>query len=54
VTLGRALGRNVEAFASAENLLDRRFLVGRAGVDTVGAPRLVRAGLRVRTGSTAR
>jgi hypothetical protein len=31
-----------------ENALDRRFLVGRAGVDTVGAPRLVSAGLRLR------
>jgi hypothetical protein len=30
------------------NLLDRRYLVGRAGVDTVGAPRTVRAGLRRR------
>lgn len=53
-TISRAIGRNVEAFAAAENLLDRRFLVGRAGVDTVGAPRLVRAGLRVRMGSAVR
>jgi iron complex outermembrane receptor protein len=53
-TVSRSFGRSVEAFASAENLLDRRFLVGRAGVDTVGAPRLVRVGIRVRTGSAAR
>jgi outer membrane receptor protein involved in Fe transport len=53
-TVARAIGRNVEAFLAAENLLDRRYLVGRAGVDTVGAPLLVRAGLRVRTGSTVR
>jgi outer membrane receptor protein involved in Fe transport len=52
--LARSIGRNVEAFLAAENLLDRRYLVGRAGVDTVGAPRLVRLGVRVRTGSTAR
>jgi outer membrane receptor protein involved in Fe transport len=53
-TLGRRLGRNAEVFLAVENLLDREYLVGRAGVDTVGAPRLVRAGLRVRTGSAAR
>jgi outer membrane receptor protein involved in Fe transport len=52
-TLARAIGRNVEAFAAVENLLDRRFLVGRAGVDTVGAPRLIRVGLRLRAGSAA-
>ncbi|ACL64756.1 TonB-dependent receptor [Anaeromyxobacter dehalogenans 2CP-1] len=40
----------LEAFAAAENVLDRRYLVGRAGVDTIGAPRMVRAGLRVRMG----
>jgi outer membrane receptor protein involved in Fe transport len=54
VTLSRSVGRRVEAFLAAENLLDRRYLVGRAGVDTVGAPLLVRGGVRVRTGSTVR
>jgi outer membrane receptor protein involved in Fe transport len=53
-SLSRRLGRSVELFAAVENLFDREFLVGRAGVDTVGAPRLVRAGLRVRTGSAVR
>lgn len=54
LTLAAPLGRGVELFAAADNLLDRRFLVGRAGVDTVGAPRLLRAGVRLRTGAGAR
>ena len=53
-SLSVPLGRTVELFAAADNLLDRRYLVGRAGVDTVGAPRLVRAGVRVRAGAAAR
>lgn len=48
-TLAAPLGAGLEAFAAAENLFDRTFLVGRAGVDTVGAPRLVRVGIRLRT-----
>lgn len=46
--LQRRLGRGLELFAAVENLLDRRYLVGRAGVDTMGAPRTVRLGLRLR------
>jgi outer membrane receptor protein involved in Fe transport len=53
-TVARRIGGTAEVFLAVENLLDREFLVGRAGVDTVGAPRLVRAGLRVRTGSAGR
>lgn len=48
LAVSRPLGGGVELFGAAENLLDRRYLVGRAGVDTVGAPRLVRVGLRLR------
>jgi outer membrane receptor protein involved in Fe transport len=51
LSLARELGRGVEVFLAVENLLDREYLVGRAGVDTVGAPRLVRGGLRLRAGS---
>ncbi len=40
----------IELFVAAENLLNARYLVGRAGVDTIGAPLFVRAGLRMRTG----
>jgi outer membrane receptor protein involved in Fe transport len=53
-SVARRVGRNAEVFLAVENLLDRAYLVGRAGVDTVGAPRLVRAGLRVKAGSAAR
>ncbi len=41
----RRLGRGVELFASVQNLFDRRYVVGRAGVDTVGAPRTLELGL---------
>ncbi|HEY0711704.1 MAG TPA: TonB-dependent receptor [Polyangia bacterium] len=42
------LGRGVAAFASVQNLLNERYLVGRAGVDTIGPPLLALAGLRLR------
>jgi outer membrane receptor protein involved in Fe transport len=32
-------------FASAQNLFDRHYLVGRAGIDTEGAPRTFELGL---------
>src|SRR5262249_12346909 len=35
VYLARAIGRVVEIYAAMENILDRRDLVGRAGVDTI-------------------
>lgn len=41
----RRLGRGVELFVAAQNLLDRRYVVGRAGIDTVGAPRTLEVGL---------
>jgi hypothetical protein len=46
--LARALGRAVEIYASVENILDRRDLVGRAGVDTISGPFTVRLGVRLR------
>lgn len=49
VSATQPLAGGVEVFAAAENLFDRRYLVGRAGVDTVGQPVTVRAGLRFRT-----
>lgn len=50
LAVSRPLGGGIEVFGAAENLLDRRYLVGRAGVDTVGAPRMLRAGVRLRAG----
>ena len=46
----RRVTRQLEIFAAAENVFDRRYEVGRAGVTTIGAPRLVRAGLRLNLG----
>jgi iron complex outermembrane receptor protein len=45
---GVAVGWGVTAFGSVQNLLDERYLVGRAGVDTIGPPLLALLGLRLR------
>jgi outer membrane receptor protein involved in Fe transport len=46
--LARAIGSAVEIYAAVENVLDRRDLVGRAGVDTISGPFTVRLGVRLR------
>jgi outer membrane receptor protein involved in Fe transport len=46
----RRLFGELEVFAAVENLFNREYLVGRAGVDTVGQPLTVRAGLRLHLG----
>ena len=46
----RRVTMSLEVFAAAENVFDRRYEVGRSGVITIGAPRLVRAGLRLDLG----
>jgi outer membrane receptor protein involved in Fe transport len=46
--VSRRLVGGLELFAAAENLFNRRYLVGRAGIDTIGQPLLVRVGLRWR------
>jgi iron complex outermembrane receptor protein len=48
VLVARRLCWQVELYAAIENLLDQTYLVGRAGVDTVGQPFLARVGLRLR------
>jgi iron complex outermembrane receptor protein len=49
VRLARELTRDWEVFAAAENLFDRRYLVGlQGGVATVGQPLFVRIGARAR------
>jgi outer membrane receptor protein involved in Fe transport len=45
----RVIGE-LEIYAAVENLFNREYLVGRAGVDTVGQPFTVRAGLRLHLG----
>ena len=41
----------LEGYAAIENLFNRQYLVGRAGVDTIGQPFTFRAGLRLHLGS---
>lgn len=50
----RRLGRGLEVFVSVQNLFDRPYVVGRAGVDTVGAPRTFEIGLAFAAGRRAR
>jgi outer membrane receptor protein involved in Fe transport len=46
----RRLGRGLELFAAAENLLNQRYTTGRTPVTTLGPPLLLRLGLRFRLG----
>jgi outer membrane receptor protein involved in Fe transport len=48
VTVARPLGRYFEAFVAVQNLLDERFAVGRTPIETLGMPRMVRGGVRLR------
>jgi outer membrane receptor protein involved in Fe transport len=43
----RKLTHGLAGFVSVENVFDRRYVAQVAGVDTVGAPRLVQVGLRL-------
>jgi outer membrane receptor protein involved in Fe transport len=47
-SLARRVAPGLELYAAGENLLDRRYLAGRAGVDTLGTPLLARIGIRAR------
>jgi outer membrane receptor protein involved in Fe transport len=47
--LSRVLSGGWEIFAAAENIFNTRYLVGRAGVDTLGAPFTFRIGFRIRS-----
>ena len=53
VVLGALASRNItrelSVFSSVINILDRRYLVGRAGVDTIGQPRTILVGLKFET-----
>jgi outer membrane receptor protein involved in Fe transport len=48
VTVARPLNRFVEAFFAAQNLFDERYAVGRTPIETLGMPRMVRGGVRLR------
>ncbi len=43
--------RILDVYVAVENLFDRQYLVGRAGVDTIGQPLFVHGGVRLRVGS---
>jgi outer membrane receptor protein involved in Fe transport len=47
LTASRAVGRNIEFFVAAQNLFNREYVVGTLPT-TVGAPRFVSAGFRLR------
>ena len=47
LSASRTIGRNLEVFAGAQNLFDREYFVGTLPT-TMGTPRLVHAGVRVR------
>jgi len=42
--------RRIDLFLAVENLLDKTYYVGRAGLDTVGQPLFVHGGLRIQGG----
>jgi len=46
----RRLARRLEMFVAAENLLNRRYAVGRTPVTTIGPPLLARFGFRLTIG----
>ncbi len=46
--VARPLNRYFEVFVAVQNLLDERFAVGRTPLETLGMPRMVRGGVRVR------
>lgn len=48
-SVSRAIAPGLELFVAAQNLGNETYLVGRAGVDTVGPPFSARAGLRLRS-----
>ena len=50
----RSVARGFSVFASGQNLFDRHYLVGRAGIDTEGAPRTFEAGLAYHAAAAVR
>ncbi len=46
----RRIASSVEVYAAIENLFNRQYLVGRAGIDTIGQPFTARLGLRLHLG----
>src|SRR5690606_315637 len=47
VIVARRIAGGITGFVGVDNLLDRRYRIGRTGVDTLGAPRMFHAGVRI-------
>jgi outer membrane receptor protein involved in Fe transport len=47
-SLSARIASPLELFVALENLLDATYLVGRAGIDTIGQPFMARVGVRLR------
>jgi len=47
VTASRVLSRNIEIFVGVQNLFDKQYFVGTLPT-TIGSPRLINGGIRVR------
>jgi len=48
LTLAKPFARYFEIFLAVQNLLDERFAVGRTPIETLGMPRMLRGGFRLR------
>jgi outer membrane receptor protein involved in Fe transport len=48
VSVSRRITPQLDAVLAVENLLDKRYVVGLSGVETIGQPRFIHGGLRVR------
>jgi outer membrane receptor protein involved in Fe transport len=48
ILVSRPFNRYFEIFLAAQNLFNERYAVGRTPIETIGAPRLLRGGVRVR------
>jgi iron complex outermembrane recepter protein len=47
--VAREVSHGLSIFGAVENAFDAQYVVGRAGVDTIGAPRTFKAGVRLRS-----
>ncbi|MGE0882295.1 MAG: TonB-dependent receptor [Blastocatellales bacterium] len=48
LTVAKPFARHFEIFLAVQNLLDERFAVGRTPIETLGMPRMLRGGFRLR------
>jgi outer membrane receptor protein involved in Fe transport len=46
----RSLGKGLDLFFAMQNALNQRYAVGKTPLETIGAPRLYRGGIRIRLG----